>query len=575
MPVYIVLLVCIFSFSKIYSQGILWKSFTPQTLELAKKEKKPILLHLAANWCHWCHVMEEKTYQNPKVVKYLNQYFITCTEDHDKRPDLANRYRDYGWPATIIFSADGKELFKQAGYIEANEFLNILQSIRAGKISTLSSQEPTRQGMQQDNLSYIKKDVMNSIDLIHGGFLSSQKSLDFEMFEYAFNHPQNDTLQKWLRVSIKSSLDLMDKEWGGIFQYSTQNDWKHPHYEKLLSIQARYIKMYLWYFYLTKDSTYFHAALKNYQYTERFLKKKNQTFANAQDADLIKGQKADSYFALSDQDRLKQGLPSVDTNSFTDNNSKMIESLIYLYSYTGHKQYLDQAMQSTEYLLNNRQRADGLYHHQDKSDITPALVDQIYLSKSLFLLYRTTGVEKYLLHAKNLMHSILKHFFNETFFLSYLPLENYIYPNAIVSENIETARLFNLYGKIFHEKEWIKADERTYQYLISDKVYNEIITEPGIVSLSEEIKTEPYFGLYLVKSVSQKDYAIHRKLLQTPLFYYFNYLMTPLNILPEKQDIWDGFNDNTVVFCTSSFCSNPLQSPEEIENFVLSRILKH
>uniref|UniRef100_UPI001D0EBAA2 hypothetical protein n=1 Tax=Klebsiella pneumoniae TaxID=573 RepID=UPI001D0EBAA2 len=84
-----------------------------------------------------------------------------------------------------------------------------------------------------------------------------QKSLDFEMFEYAFNHYHNDTLKQWLDISVKNSLDLMDNVWGGVYQYSTHRDWKHAHYEKLLSIQARYVKMYLWYFYLSNDTTYY------------------------------------------------------------------------------------------------------------------------------------------------------------------------------------------------------------------------------------------------------------------------------------------------------------------------------
>ncbi|RME19249.1 MAG: DUF255 domain-containing protein, partial [Bacteroidetes bacterium] len=109
------------------AQSVQWQRLDANVFNLAKKENKPVLLHLAANWCHWCHVMEEKTYQNKQVVEYLNKHFIVCKEDHDLRPDLANKYRDYGWPATIIFSKDGKELFKNAGYIEAKEFLNILK----------------------------------------------------------------------------------------------------------------------------------------------------------------------------------------------------------------------------------------------------------------------------------------------------------------------------------------------------------------------------------------------------------------------------------------------------------------
>ncbi len=566
---------CILALNLI-SQNINWQHFDTTTLQKAQKENKPIILHLAANWCHWCHVMEEKTYHNPKVINYINKYFIACTEDHDQRPDLANMYRDYGWPATIIFSPDGKEVFKQAGYIEANEFLKILSEIKKGKFfvkqnSPLSANSQTH---SNENLKYILKDVLSGIDLNNGGFNSPQKSLDFEMFEYTLNHQNNDTLKKWLKISLENSLHLSDSVWGGIYQYSTYNDWLHPHYEKLLSIQARYIKMYLWYYYFTQDSTYLNTALKTYHYVNRFFLKNNKTFANAQDADLVKGQKAHDYYKLNETERLKLSIPNIDTNAFTDNNAKMIESLIYLYAYTRNKQFLDNAIQTTEYLLHNRKRTDGFYNHNDNNDLTPALSDQLYLTKSLFFLYRAIGSPKYQELATNLLNNIVKHFIHNNCAFNFLPIKNYISPTCVVSENIELARILNLYGKIFNNAKWLEAAQKIHRFLLSDSVYNATIIEPGIVSLNEEIHSEPFWGLYLVKDLNHKDYNLHKELLKIPLCYYYNYLMTSYNILKEKEEIWNTFDFNTVIFCTSSFCSSPLSLEKDIEQFVKIKIFK-
>ena len=90
-----------------------------------------MLLDLGAVWCHWCHVMEETTYRHPRVLELLRDHFVVVRVDQDARPDLANRYEDYGWPATILFDASGRELAKLSGYIEAPRMIGMLEAFVA------------------------------------------------------------------------------------------------------------------------------------------------------------------------------------------------------------------------------------------------------------------------------------------------------------------------------------------------------------------------------------------------------------------------------------------------------------
>ena len=444
----------------INAQKIDWQSFDKDIFIKAKNRDKPVLLHLSANWCHWCHVMEEATYQDKDVMQYLNQYYIASTEDHDRRPDLANRYRAYGWPATIIFSKDGQELFKQAGYIAPKRFLEVLKNIyseqhQAPEIVNNSPVAPISVKWSAEYLELIKKDVYQNIDLKKGGFAIGQKYLDFEMFEYAFNHPEEDTLRQFLEVSIRNSLKLINPVWGGVYQYSTHGDWDHLHYEKLLSIQSRYIKMYLWYFYLSSDSTYLRAARDTYGYVRRFLRKEDGSFANAQDADLVKGQKAHWYYNLPEKKRLKAGIPAIDSNAYSDNNARMIEALIYLYACTGDTTYLQHAVEAAEFLIKRNKRSDGLYNHAISSEFSPTLTDQIYVAKAMMLLYRATLDTIYLREGTDLLGRLVHVFFDGSCMKNYQPSDNYLSPVCVVSENIEIARLLNLYGKIFENKEWV------------------------------------------------------------------------------------------------------------------------
>jgi hypothetical protein len=106
--------------------------------------------------------------------------------------------------------------------------------------------------------------------------------------------------------------------------------------------------------------------------------------------------------------------------------------------------------------------------------------------------------------AQKTMNAIAYKFYKNNYVLSYLPLPGYLPPDAIVSENIETARLFNLYGKVFNKEEWIQIAKSIFDYLISDDVYEKIIVEPGILTLSEEVEKEPLTGIYLVINLEIK-----------------------------------------------------------------------
>src|SRR5689334_8883700 len=99
------------------SDPIAWQPFNDSVFDRAQREERLVLMDLEAVWCHWCHEMDETTYRDPDVRRLVAERFIAVRVDQDSRPDLSNRYEDYGWPATVIFGADGRELVKMQGYI--------------------------------------------------------------------------------------------------------------------------------------------------------------------------------------------------------------------------------------------------------------------------------------------------------------------------------------------------------------------------------------------------------------------------------------------------------------------------
>src|SRR4051794_27599429 len=74
------------------AKGIRWVGWSEKIFEQAKRENRFVLLDLGAGWCHWCHVMEEITYQDPEVIRLIGERYLAVHVDQDSRPDLANRY---------------------------------------------------------------------------------------------------------------------------------------------------------------------------------------------------------------------------------------------------------------------------------------------------------------------------------------------------------------------------------------------------------------------------------------------------------------------------------------------------
>src|ERR1700760_2081349 len=111
------------------SSPIVWKGWSNDIFDQAKREHKFVLLDLEAVWCHWCHVMAETTYKDPQVISLMQSKYIAVRVDQDSRPDLSNRYEEYGWPATVVFAADGSEIVKRQGYIPPRNMASMLQAI--------------------------------------------------------------------------------------------------------------------------------------------------------------------------------------------------------------------------------------------------------------------------------------------------------------------------------------------------------------------------------------------------------------------------------------------------------------
>lgn len=117
---------------------------------------------------------------------------------------------------------------------------------------------------------------------------------------------------------------------------------------------------------------------------------------------------------------------------------------------------------------------------------------------------------------------------------------------------------------------------KIFKWLCSDEIYKQIIIEPGIVSLSEEINTEPYSGLYAIYQKENENENIKQILYAIPKFYYMPLVADNKNIPEDKKELLESFDKNVVLFCTSNFCSAPMFTENEVKNNTLQLLFfKH
>ncbi|MAP10559.1 MAG: hypothetical protein CMQ61_00715 [Gammaproteobacteria bacterium] len=161
---------------------IKWQDWSDDLFARAEAEKRFVILDLEAVWCHWCHVMEQTTYASAQVADLINAHYIPVRVDQDANPDLANRYGDWGWPATIVFAPNGTEIVKRRGYIPPVFMISMLDAIVKDPSpgpSVLPEVEilPASGGLTAKQREQLRDDFWRVYDRENGGWATSISSL--------------------------------------------------------------------------------------------------------------------------------------------------------------------------------------------------------------------------------------------------------------------------------------------------------------------------------------------------------------------------------------------------------------
>jgi uncharacterized protein YyaL (SSP411 family) len=565
------------------SGGIKWEPWSDAAFERARRDNRCVLLDLEAVWCHWCHVMDEKTYSDPAVTKVINQHFVALKVDQDARPDLSHRYEEYGWPATIIFNGRGQELAKRSGYIASDEMLSLLQglvkkpvpeegtparAVKFGKDAFLSAAL----------IKELRSRFFSNYDTARGGWGKApdgQKFLDWDTIEYCLARAKagDKQCERMAKETLKNQLKLVDPVWGGVYQYSTHGDWNHPHFEKIMQMQAENMRIYSQAYLLWHDPIFLSTAEKIDSYLKTFLSSADGAFYTSQDADLVKAQHGAEFFKLGDAQRRQKGIPRIDKHIYARENGWAINALSALYAASGDQQYLEQAKKAAQWVLSNRAVNGGGFRHDAADAAGPYLGDTLAMGRALLALYGVSGDRKWLAAAEQCADFIAKHFKEAStdgqsagFATADLTRSTIHRPLPVLEENVMVARFANsLYrydGKLIYRQ----LAEHAMRYLATPTIANQrIYLVAGILLADSELATEPAHITVVGRKDDPQAQALFRAAISYPAVYkrvdWWDRREGPL---PNMDVEFPDMNKAAAFACANKRCSLPVLKPDGI-----------
>ena len=299
-----------------------WYAYSDKAFTLAERDNKPVFLSIGYATCHWCHVMEDESFDNLEVAAILNRDFISIKVDREQRPDLDDIYMTAamlisgrgGWPLNSFLMPDGKAFFAGT-YFPPQTFIDILTRVKQKWSYELPVLARTAEKITQGSLeleSYAKEQGEQVTELFDD-VLAEQAITSLLAFEDK-NHggmgdapkfPMEPNLlmliaklqrmtkptesQIWGVVSraLNGMLQggIYDQLGGGFHRYATDNAWLIPHFEKMLYNQAQLAQIYTATWQLSGDPEYRRIAIETLDYVLREMRSRSGCFYSATDAD--------------------------------------------------------------------------------------------------------------------------------------------------------------------------------------------------------------------------------------------------------------------------------------------------
>ena len=631
-----------------------WQRWSNSIFDVSQELDKLLVISIGYSSCHWCHVMEEETFTNDSIAKVMNDNFINIKVDREENPDVDQAYMTAsqlmtgmgGWPLNVITLPDGSPIYAGT-YHSTSQWDDILKRIIRLKkdnydglkeiaknvkngvtdVNTIQKQEK----ISEFNTDFLKNNIeewMKKWDTDFGGDIAQQKFVSPSKYLFLLNYGKvyND---KKVLSHVKNTLDIIassglnDFIEGGFYRYTVDNEWKIPHFEKMLYDQAQMISLFSMAYKVYGDKLYkdivdktitfvnlkmssndglYYAAMdadtdgeegKYYSFTKDELEiiSKNtdfSVFTNYYNIDIKKPWENNRFLLLpkkannelndliqiweSNIIKLKEERtkPRIDDKIIVSWNSLAIVGLVDAYEALQNYDYLVLAKSIFEELKDNSFRNNKLIHTYKENQFQEGVLeDYAYLSKASMRLFQATGDESYFDFSKNIIDNSLELFDDDQSDLLRYSNNNELFTKVISVDDgvipspnsIIAEQLFNI-GHIIFDDEYLNLSDKmvsSVQDIIDGNINSYSVWANNILN-----RVEPFFEIAIIGPNANS--------ITDDITNYF----TPNTIVVQSQIESDiplfidrYFEDETYIYvCQNKTC----QRPETKINLALEQV---
>ena len=423
-----------------------WRPWNDDVFEEAKKDDKLVIISIGYSSCHWCHVMEEETFEDEKVAEIMNRDFISIKVDREERPDVDQVYMtavqlmtgNGGWPLNVIVLPNGKPMY--GGTYHTNEqWTSVLQKIhqlyKDNPQKANEYAEKVAQGIQDVNF-IVPTEKTNDLsvtaineglskwksewDLEWGGNVGREKfmlpgQLDFLLDEATI---ANDSTSLSF---VKTTLDQMarggiyDHVAGGFYRYSTDPKWHIPHFEKMLYDNAQLASIYAKAYTIFKKPAYKKISMETLAFLKKEMKNVDGGYFAAIDAD-SEGEEGKYYVWTEEElEHIIQKDYSLFKKYYSIDSSKKMEGgKIVLYQSLEDETFIKEHQTTQKHLGDLKASWKANLLEVRKNRVKPNIDDKIIVSWNALLIngyvdaYKAFGADEYLNEAKSIYNAILE-----------------------------------------------------------------------------------------------------------------------------------------------------------------------
>jgi uncharacterized protein YyaL (SSP411 family) len=293
-----------------------WHPWNELTLAKARSLDKMLLISIGYAACHWCHVMEKESFEDEQVAKIMNKHFICIKIDREERPDIDQVYMNAvqlitgsgGWPLNCFALPDGKPFFGGT-YFRKNQWVQLLENISllfTSRRKDLEEQaESLTNGVKTGDIiktakgtgPFTDEELKSAVsrmekqfDYKDGGLGGAPKfpmpANQFFLLQYSF-YSKDKNIRDFVKLTLSKMAcgGIYDQLGGGFARYSTDSQWKVPHFEKMLYDNAQLVSLYAEAWQAFGDNLYKEVVNDTLQFVQRELTSPEGSFYSSLDAD--------------------------------------------------------------------------------------------------------------------------------------------------------------------------------------------------------------------------------------------------------------------------------------------------